>query len=128
LGEDEVAGGGEVLVVRVSVVRGKTEVKKGGGGAYALGVVFYPHGVLDGVGIELAGDGRHDVGGGDVTEAGAEAERVFWVGRDERGVDCLAREDDRAVVCHVGRFAVWNWFGGRGEVRWLCFWVFSLNG
>lgn len=111
LGEDDVADGGDVLclcgecLVRLGWFGLDEGWREGKGRAsYALRVVFYPHGVLDGVGDELAGDGGHDVGGRDVAEAGAEAERVFWVGGDERGVDCLAWEDERAVGCHGGRF------------------------
>ena len=71
LGEDYVALGGVVLCFMVLVV-----VWEGDGcgmdvEAYAVRVVLYPHGVFERVGYELAGDGWHDVGGGDVSEARA---------------------------------------------------------
>ena len=77
--------------------------EKGRREAYAVRVVLYPHGVFERVGGELAGDGWHDVGGGDVSEARTQAERVFWVGGDQRGVDCLAWQNEGAVGRHGGR-------------------------
>ena len=114
--------GGVVLCTVSCGVVGEGGVGWEGVDAYAIRVVLYPHGVFERVGCELAGDGGQDVGGGDVSEAGAQAERVFWVGGDQRGVDCLAGEDDRAVGRHGGRFVVWEVFGSclvAGRV-WCC--------
>lgn len=79
LGEDEVVLGGGVLFFLLGMVVGGGGGGWGGGRgwAYAVRVVLYPHGVFVGVGYEGAGDGWHDVGGGDVAEAGAQAQRVF---------------------------------------------------
>ena len=75
---------------------------------YALRVVLNPHGVLVRVGDQLARDGRDDVAGRDMAQAGAETEGVFGVCWDQRRVDCFAGENE------------WTCCGGHdGVVVWL---------